>query len=138
MRVNEKLLKMSVKICCLAEFPPFLNSSIKSIIDMIYYLVLHRWWQFETNLITFWVVMAKKPPKASLKSYFLLLWKHLKFENSWTIDQTQMKLGPGMYHLNILHLPKHEFVNEWAGGGASEKPPNNAIKLTKSQLFNIT
>ena len=49
-----------------------------------------------------------------------------------------MKLGPDMYHLNTFNIPKHEGVNEWAGGGgeggATKKPPENAIKLRESQL----
>ena len=46
-----------------------------------------------------------------------------------------MKLGPVMYNLNTFNIPKHEGVNKWAGGGgASEKPPENGIKLRESRL----
>ena len=40
-----------------------------------------------------------------------------------------MKLGPDMYHLNTFNMIKHEGVNEWAGGDATKKPPENAMKL---------
>ena len=47
-----------------------------------------------------------------------------------TTNQTQMKLGPDMYHLSTFHLPRNEGVNQWAGGGASKEAPKNTIKLT--------
>ena len=43
-----------------------------------------------------------------------------------------MKLGPDMYHLNSFNIPKNEGVNEWAGGGATKKSPENAVKLRES------
>ena len=42
-----------------------------------------------------------------------------------------MKLGPDVYHLNTFNIPKHEGVNEWAGGG--RKSPENAMKLRESR-----
>ena len=78
--------------------------------------------------------MMKKHPKSSLKSYFLHLRKHLKFENSSTRHQTYMKLGPDMYLLNTFRLQRNEGVNQWAGEGAYKKPLKNAIKLTKFRL----
>ena len=43
-----------------------------------------------------------------------------------------MKLGPYLYHLNTFKIP--EGVNEWAGGGATKKPLENAMKLRESRL----
>ena len=43
-----------------------------------------------------------------------------------------MKLGPDMYHLNTSHIPKHEGVNKWVGGGTIKKPPEIAMKLRES------
>ena len=45
-----------------------------------------------------------------------------------------MKLGSYLYHLNTFNIPNNEGVNEWAGGGATEKPPENAMKLRESRL----
>ena len=45
-----------------------------------------------------------------------------------------MKLGSDMCRLNTFNIPKHEGVNEWAGGGATKKPPENAMKLRESRL----
>ena len=45
-----------------------------------------------------------------------------------------MKLGPDMNQLNTFNIPKHEGVNKWVGGGASKKPPENAMKLRESRL----
>ena len=47
-----------------------------------------------------------------------------------------MKFGPDIYHLNAFNTPKHEGVNEWAGGGATKKPPENVMKLRESKLSN--
>ena len=86
--------------------------------------------RFPTYLIPFWVVVAKKHPKISLKSGFLLLPKHLKFENSGITNHIRIKLRPDMYHLNTSLLSRNGGVNQWAGGGASKKPPKNTMKLT--------
>ena len=45
-----------------------------------------------------------------------------------------MKLGPYLHHLNTFNVPNNEGANEWAGGGATKKPPENAMKLRESRL----
>ena len=101
----------------------------------MHYVALHHWSKCKTNLTTFQWVMSKKLPRSSLKLYFLLVRKHLKFQNSRaTNNQTYMKLGPFLYHLNTFNIPNNEGVNEWAGGGATEKPLENAMKLRESRL----
>ena len=45
-----------------------------------------------------------------------------------------MKLGPYLYHLNNFNIAYNEGVNEWAGGGGTKKPLENAMKLRESQL----
>ena len=40
-----------------------------------------------------------------------------------------MKLGPYLYHLNTFNIPNNEGVDEWAGGGATIKPLESAMKL---------
>ena len=94
-------------------------------------MVFHYWSTFQPYLTPFWRVMATKRPKINLKSYFLLLPKHLKFENSGTTIQVKINLDPDMYHLNTLPLPRNEDLNQWAGGGTCKKPKKHAIKLTK-------
>ena len=69
---------------------------------MIHPMVLRYWSRFQTYLTPFWGVMAKKLPKISLKSYFLLLPKHLKLEKSETATQIRIKLGPDVYHFNTF------------------------------------
>ena len=126
---------MYLKTVFLSEFPPFLDSTIRIVTYIIQYLVLLYWSTFQAHLSPFWGVMAKKRPKISLKSYFLLLPKHLKFENSGTKNHTCIKLGPDMYHLNTFLLPRNGGVNQWVwGGDAYKKPPKNAIKLPQSPL----
>ena len=120
---------MCLKTGFLTEFPPFLNSTIKNVTYMIESMVLHYWPKFQTYLIPFWGVMAKKHPKISLKLYFLLLSKYLKLHNSGTTNFINTKLGPDMYHLSTFHLPRNGGVNQWVGSGAYKKPPNNTIKL---------
>ena len=93
-------------------------------------MVLHYWPRFQTYLIAFWGFIAKKRPKISLNSYFLLLPKHLKFENSETTNHIRIKLGPDIYHLNTFPLLRNEGVTQWTGGGTSKKPQKNTIKLT--------
>ena len=41
--------------------------------------------------------------------------KYLQTENSGTQNQTSMKLGPDMYHLNTFHFQKNGCGNWWAG-----------------------
>ena len=45
-----------------------------------------------------------------------------------------MKLDPYLNHLNTFNIPNHEGVNEWVGGSATKKPPENAMKLRESRL----
>ena len=45
-----------------------------------------------------------------------------------------MKLEPYLYRLNTFNLTNNEDVNEWAGGGATKKPLENAMKLRESRL----
>ena len=45
-----------------------------------------------------------------------------------------MKLGPYLYRLNTFNIPNNEGVNELAGGGATKKPLENAMKLRESRL----
>ena len=45
-----------------------------------------------------------------------------------------MKLGPYLYHLKTFNIPTNEDVNEWVGGGATKKPPENTMKLRESRL----
>ena len=45
-----------------------------------------------------------------------------------------MKLVPDMHHLNTFNIPKNKGVNEWVGGGATKKTPENAMKLRESWL----
>ena len=45
-----------------------------------------------------------------------------------------MKLGPYLYRLNTFNIANNEGVNEWAGGGATKKPLENATKLRESRF----
>ena len=45
-----------------------------------------------------------------------------------------MKLVPYLYHLNTFNIPNNESVNKSAGGGATKKPLENAMKLRESEL----
>ena len=45
-----------------------------------------------------------------------------------------MKLVSYLYHLKTFDIPNNEGVNEWAGGGATKKPLENAMKLRESRL----
>ena len=80
--VNQKPLKMSQKIGFLAQFQVFLKNKIKTATCLMHYIALHHWSKFQTNLTTFHCVTSK----SSLKLYFLLVWKHLKFQNSRTTN----------------------------------------------------
>ena len=66
---------MCLKTGFSTEFPPFLDSTITIVTYMLDSMVLHYWSRFQTYLTPFLGVMAKKRPKISLKSYFLLLSK---------------------------------------------------------------
>ena len=108
---------MCLKTGFLTEFPPFLDITIKIVTYMIDSMVLIYWPRFPIYLIPFWGVIAKKHPKISLKSGFLLLPKHLKFENSGTTNPILIKLGLDMYHLNTFLLPRNGDVNQCADEG---------------------
>ena len=112
------------------NFHHFLNITIKIVTYIIDSMVLIYWQRFPPYLIPFWEVMANKHSEMSLKSGFLLLPKHLKFENSETTNHIRIRLGPDMYHLNTFPLQRNGGGNIWAGGCASKKPPRNTIKLT--------
>ena len=45
-----------------------------------------------------------------------------------------MKLGPDMYYLNTFNVPKNEAGNECAGGAATKKLPENALKFREFRL----
>ena len=122
---------MCLKTGFLTEFPQFLDGTIKIVTYIIYYLILHYWSTFQVYLSLFWGVMAKKRPKMRLKSYFLLLPKYLKFDNSGTTNHIRIKLGPDMYHLNTFPLTRNEGGNRWVGGGACKKPNKACHKNNK-------
>ena len=66
----------------------FFKNKIKTVTFLMHYVALHHWSKFQMNLTTFRWVTSKKPTRSSLKLYFLLVWKHLKFQNLWTANQT--------------------------------------------------
>ena len=83
-------------------------------------------------------VTSKKPPWSSLKLYFLLVWKHLKFQNWRTTNQTSIKLGPDMYHLSTFNIPKHEGDNKWASGGrgvCNQKTTSKCHEIKRISTF---
>ena len=45
-----------------------------------------------------------------------------------------MKLGPYLCDLHTFNMPNNEGANEWAGGGATKKPLENAMKLRECRL----
>ena len=93
-------------------------------------MVLHYWPRFQTYLVPFSGVNGQENPKISLKSYFLLLSKYLKLQNSGTTNRINAKLDLDMYHPSTFHLPRNGGVNQWVGWGAYKKSPKNTIKLT--------
>ena len=46
-----------------------------------------------------------------------------------------MKLGPDMHHLNTFNIPKHEGVNELAGGGRNPKITRKCHEIKKISTF---
>ena len=46
-----------------------------------------------------------------------------------------MELGPDMYHLNTFHIPKHEGINKWVGGGHNQKATRNCHKIKRILTF---
>ena len=133
--ITKNISKWARKLGFSAQFRPFLNSKIKTLTYLMHYLALHHWWKFQTNLSTSEGVRSKNTTKSSLKSYFLLLQKHLKFGNSGTTNLIWMKLTWYKYHLNTFHLVQTEAVNRRAGGGAFKKPPNQAMILSKTWIY---
>ena len=103
----------------------FLNfrKKIKTITYLMHCVTLHHWSKFQTNLTTFPGVKSKKLPRSSLKLYLLLVWKHLKFRNYKSdLNETWPRYVPAEY----LEYNKNGQVE---GGGATKKPPENALKL---------
>ena len=60
----------------------FCKNKTNTIICLTHSNALHHWSNFQTKLTTFQWVTSKKPPRSSLKFYFLLVWNYLKFQNS--------------------------------------------------------
>ena len=63
--------------------------------------------QVQKNPTAFGGVMAKKPPRSSLKPNFQLLRKHLKTNNLPTSNAILMKLTTIMYLHETFHLAKN-------------------------------
>ena len=97
---------MSQKISFWAQFQPLLRITIKAMTFLIHYFIFHHWSKLQTNLTTFWEVLAKKLPKSSLKRQFELWHKHFKISNSWTKNPISMKLFWYICHFNTFHLQK--------------------------------
>ena len=105
---------MNQKISFLPQFRPFLNTSIKTVANLMHHLACHHWSKFQTKLTTFWRILAKRLPQNSLKSQFLLVRKHLKIQIPRTTDPISLKLVQYVYHLNTFHLLKTEVsINGW-------------------------
>ena len=51
---------------------PFLKTTIKTMTYLVHDPTLPYWSNVQANLATFWGVLAKKPPKSSLKRQILL------------------------------------------------------------------
>ena len=80
---------------------------IKTMLYVIHYLFLSYWSKFRKNMTAFGGVMAKKPPKSSLKSNLLLLSKYLKVYNLVTTNDILMKLNMIVYlHDTFYFWPK--------------------------------
>ena len=81
--------------------------------------------EFEHLSVGYVQKTAQKQPKTVL-SAGMKTFEISKLEN--------YKLGPYLYHLNTFNIANNEGVNEWAGGGATKKPLENAMKLRESRL----
>ena len=79
--------------------------------------------------------MVKKHPKSSLKSYFLLIRKHLKFDNSRATNQTHVKFGTEVVNLDTFHLLKNVGVEEWGSGYIIQKNTKKCHKINISRLY---
>ena len=60
-------IRMNLKISFLAQFRPFRNTSIKTLAYLMHHLTCSHWSKFQTKLTTSYKVLAKRPPKSSLK-----------------------------------------------------------------------
>ena len=112
--VVEEPLKKSQKIGFLALFPRIFKTTSKTVTYMMPYLALHYWWNFCTNWSWFGVIIYKKPPKSSQKSYFLLVREtyityiyNLKIYNLTTTNAIPMKFTRVMYLHETFHLAKN-------------------------------
>ena len=65
-----------------------------------------RYIAFQKHRTAFGGVMAKNPPRISLKSNFLLLQKHLKINNVPTTNAILIKLTTIMYLHETFNLAK--------------------------------
>ena len=77
---------------------------------------------------------SKKPPRSSLKWYFLPLRELLKYQNCRSTCQKLMKLDRDMYQLDAFHLHKSGGGSEWAGWGRIQKTIKKCQEIKKSQL----
>ena len=71
------------------------------------YIELYYCSKFQKNLTSFGGVMAKKPPRSSLKSNFLLLRKHSKMYDLATTNVILMKLTTIVYPYETFLLAKN-------------------------------
>ena len=78
------------------------------------HLALYCWFEFQKNLTKLGGVMAKKLPRNSLKSNFLLLQKHLKIYNLETTNAILMKLTTIMYLHKTFDLAEDWGINHTA------------------------
>ena len=78
------------------------------------YVALHHWSKFKKNLTSFGGVMAKKQPRSSLKSNFLLPQKHLKIQNLATTNAKLMKVTTTMHFHKTFNLAGYWGVNHRA------------------------
>ena len=103
----EKPLKKIQKNVFLASFLGIFRTIYKTVLHMIVCSAMHHWSKFQKNLTTFGGVKLKNTPKSSLKSTFLVAWKHLKIHNSGTTNAILMKLTKIMYLHDTFHLAKN-------------------------------
>ena len=101
--------------------------------------VLHHCSKFQTILITFQGVTFKKPPRSTVKWYFLLVRKLLKEKTREMYVRCELNL----HDICTISTPfifqkmKVSRRNRYAGGGGRgpyKKPSKNDMKLTKFRL----
>ena len=122
---------MSQKIGFWAQFQLFFKNKIKIVTCLMHYVALHYWWKCQTNLTTFQWVTPKKPLRSSLKLYFLLVWKNLKFQDLKTTNNETNKTWPRYVPLYTFNIPKNEGVNEWIGGGRNQKTTRKCHEIKR-------